>query len=371
MESSQQFNAHLCRVCEQRGCYKLSESVEVEFVCVETKATLLDAFNVFSTLNNVSGLILHTIYVNAMKSDNLFFFFQQNNIAVYLCQSCIDSLVAAYEFVQKVKLSDQRFESEFLVEDANAAIVNLTDCDDNDLVGILEADDVLDVEKIAFKRSRKYRKTDDTAGKRAKRRNSPKKSTQVDAPVNFALPHFVITSNATDEETTNDADEQFAENATNPLEILDDDTTTGYANELSPTRNNVKTLKTSAVVTSNLQEITDLCAITIDGDHNSESIYQCKYCPKAFAGPHHLMIHTRKSHQCQYCLTAFAKVTDLSKHVKETHNTFSCLLCGRVFRSNGNLRQHMRKNHEVFLPAHVSLINVDDAANYRDAAQTH
>lgn len=298
-----------------------------------------------------------------------FWAFEQNDVVVFLCQSCTDHLMIAYKFAQQVKLADQRFKLK--LQQIEVAATNADDCKLNDLVELLEADDDSEIEKSASKRTRKMRRPNETAVKRMKRDSSPKNPIHSDVPVNFALPHYVITSNAPDD------DEQFDENATNPSELerqlLDDEVdgqTLKYEIETSSTRSNVKTLNTSAIVTSNLEQIVDLCAITIDGDHDSQSIYQCKYCPKAFAGPYHLMIHTRKSHQCQYCLSAFVKVTDLSKHVKETHNSFDCLLCGRVFRTNGNLRQHMRKNHSVFLPAHVSLLNANEATNNDDTGQT-
>lgn len=296
-------------------------------------------------------------------------------MAVHLCPSCTDQLMIAYRFAQQVKVSDQRFGTKLLNVEVDVAAAEAYNSKLNELVILLEDDDELETEKITPKRTRKDRKANETAFKRTKRESSPKKPIQCDGLVNFALAQYVITSNAPNEDTT--IDEQFDENATNPLELdaqlLDDSIdyqTMKCENETSPIRNKVKTLKTSAIVASSLQEIGDLCAITIDGDHDGQSIYQCKYCPKAFAGPYHLMIHTRKSHQCQYCLRAFVKVADLYKHVKETHNSFECLLCGRVFRTNGNLRQHMRKNHSVFLPAHVSLLNADEARHNDDTEET-
>lgn len=287
----------------------------------------------------------------------------------------------AYNFAQKVKVSDQRFSSKLLQDDVDVALEVAKAYDDklNDIVEILEAGDDIEAEKSPsiLKRMRKNRRPNETVAKRTKRESSPKKPTQtvVVQPVNFALAQYVITSSTPDEDET--TDEHLDENATNPLELdghlLDDGAdgqTLKFDSETSPTRNKIKTLKTSTIVASNLQEIGDLCAITIDGDHDGQSIYQCKYCPKAFAGPYHLMIHTRKSHQCQYCMSAFVKVADLYKHVKEAHNSFDCLLCGRTFRTNGNLRQHMRKNHSVFLPAHVSLLNANDAMNNEAVGDT-
>lgn len=267
-----------------------------------------------------------------------------------------------------MKLSDERVQLLHVEIDLAGAETNQLDDKSNDVIRLLETDDESQPEKITLKRSRKTRKPNDSPIKRKKGDASPQKSMQNDVPGNFALTQYVVTSNTPDEAIA--TDERDVETSTASLELdsqlLDGDfdgPTSKFDSEISPTRNNVKTLKTSAVVASNLHEISDWSAMALDGDHDSQSIYQCKYCPKAFAGPYHLMIHTRKSHQCQYCLSAFAKVTDLYKHVKETHNSFDCLLCGRVFRTNGNLRQHMRKNHSVFLPAHVSLLNASEATS--------
>lgn len=200
----------------------------------------------------------------------------------------------------------------------------------------------------------------------SKENESPKKF-KPEKYLNMALPQFVISNqiNDIDDENSIENPENIRDN-----DIIEDESL------VSGKRHKVKTLDISAIMlptdgekSSNIQEISDMCASSsevavpssshIDDDKTS-SIYKCKYCPKAFAAPYHLMIHTRKSHMCQYCLEAFVKVTDLYKHVKEMHNSFDCLLCGRSFRTNGNLRQHMRKVHSVFLPAHVSLLNVEE-----------
>lgn len=165
---------------------------------------------------------------------------------------------------------------------------------------------------------------------------------------NMALPQFTITNN-------HQSDMEDDGNGTNLY--------MGDSDDISP-RQKVKTMSVSAIKLCGngtekdkayLQNLDKLCATPSD---DNTSIYKCKYCPKAFASPYHLMIHTRKSHVCQHCLEAFEKPTELYKHVREKHNSFDCLLCGRVFRSNSNLRQHMRKTHSIYLPAHVSLLEV-------------
>lgn len=175
--------------------------------------------------------------------------------------------------------------------------------------------------------------------------------------LNIALPKFVITSepNSEDEDGGEPPDPfQDEEQGAKPV-------------------NKIKTLNISKVVLSReimeneSVDLQDICASsagitemrTVPDDSDLQSIYKCKYCPKAYASAHHLMMHTRKVHMCQYCLSVFEKVTDLYKHSKETHKTFECLMCGCVFRSNGNLRQHMRSYHSIFLPAYVSLLSVE------------
>lgn len=168
--------------------------------------------------------------------------------------------------------------------------------------------------------------------------------------VNIALPHFIITNVQFDE------DESQIE-SDSKTDIYDDDLQSGSESH----RKNIKTLKPSAVIPPDLDKINELLGLSpLDSDGDTQSIYKCSHCPKAFAAPHHLMIHMRKSHLCQYCLATFSKINDLYTHVKEMHKTFECLLCGKEFQSNGNLRQHMRKNHSIFLPAHISLLNISD-----------
>lgn len=167
----------------------------------------------------------------------------------------------------------------------------------------------------------------------------------------MALPQFTISNNAGDSDTEENA----------AMELLDD-----LIEEISP-RRKFKTVNVSAVKvnrndvdsTSNeLSNLEKMCESSAQDD--GKSVFKCQHCPKAFATAYHLMIHSRKSHVCQHCLQAFEKPTDLYAHIKEKHDKFECLLCGRVFRSNSNLRQHMRNMHAVFLPAHVSLLSLEN-----------
>lgn len=51
-KNDQQFDGTVCRVCQQEGCFEMSEN---EFHYEDTKVTLLTAFNAFSCLDNVSS----------------------------------------------------------------------------------------------------------------------------------------------------------------------------------------------------------------------------------------------------------------------------------------------------------------------------
>lgn len=196
--------------------------------------------------------------------------------------------------------------------------------------------------------------------KRKAKTEEPSEVYEIKVGVNIALPHFVIANVDVDEDETPNS----IENDCN-METYDGDLQSGSESH----RKNIKTLKPSAVIPPDLDKINELLGLSpLDSDGDIQSIYKCSHCPKAFAAPHHLMIHMRKSHLCQYCLATFSKINDLYTHVKEMHKTFECLLCGKEFQSNGNLRQHMRKNHSIFLPAHISLLNVSDMEQ-QDTAQ--
>lgn len=180
---------------------------------------------------------------------------------------------------------------------------------------------------------------------------------------NIAFPHFVV-ANLDREPNTMDAadvtnDEIYC------VDDIDNHTTTTNVQ-----RKQVKTLKPSAIIPSDLNKINELLSMSpLENDTDPKTtIFKCNHCPKAYAAPHHLMVHLRKSHLCQYCLATFVKINDLYGHVKEMHRTFECLLCGKAFQSNGNLRQHLRRHHFIFLPAHISLLSVT-TVNEADAIQ--
>lgn len=284
----------------------------------------------------------------------------QSNGSIQLCQLCTDSLTSAYIFWQRVKKSDDSLSSIVHTEDNTRKRPRLHDdiefisTDDGEIEHYLieegDGDKTNDDYKIALipndtekRKERKPRAKE--SGRIPAESNKPTESINR-IGVNIALPHFVITNNIPKEGHADD-DGNF----------LDSENDADKAK--SPSKQ-VKTLTASIIVPNDLEQINKLGLSPLRTEDDAQSIYQCTHCPKAFAAPYHLMIHMRKSHLCQYCLSTFDKINELYEHVKEAHQTFDCLLCGREFQSNGNLRQHMRKNHSIFLPAYISLLNLDD-----------
>lgn len=99
----------------------------------------------------------------------------------------------------------------------------------------------------------------------------------------------------------------------------------------------------------------------LDKSEDSSILYQCTYCPKAFATEYHLGLHNLKVHICQHCLKGFAKPKELHEHIKIEHDSFTCTFCQKSLSSNSNLRAHVKKIHGILLPAGVSLINLKKA----------
>lgn len=260
-----------------------------------------------------------------------------------MCELCTESLTLAYSFWQQIKQSDDRFVKESAKKETQRNETEI-EIEENRLVeyveDIPEPQEKTDSQQLPVKR--KIRKTN------PKPIETPE-TNETKIGVNIALPHFVIANAEYDEHEIQDQLESG-------IKTEDGDS----QSDSESYRKKIKTLKPSAVIPPNLDKINELCMSPIEFDGDTQSIYKCSHCPKAFAAPHHLMIHMRKSHMCQYCLATFAKINDLYSHVKEMHRTFVCLLCDKEFQSNGNLRQHMRKNHSIFLPAHISLLNISD-----------
>lgn len=131
------------------------------------------------------------------------------------------------------------------------------------------------------------------------------------------------------------------------------------ANELSP--QSILTRKKSPIqvsgkVTQKISAFTvdpqklNAIYLNLDKKESNSVLYQCTYCPKAFATIYHLGIHNKKAHLCQHCLQGFPKSQDLFAHIRNEHNSFKCSYCDKVLSTNSNLRAHVRKIHHVDVP---------------------
>lgn len=283
-------------------------------------------------------------------------YFSKDSVEIHLCEACTESLTVAYSFWQQIKQSDEDFLKESDNKVAPESVIDL------ESVMFVETENVdaenVDTENVEENVNSEHSDEPNTKllpVKRKLRKTKPKieEPTEINTKkigVNIALPHFIIEYANPNEHEHRDMD------GANKSDDADSQS------DSESYRKKIKTLKPSAVIPADLNKINELCRspMEIDGDNDTQSIYKCSHCPKAFSSPHHLIIHMRKSHMCQYCLATFSKINDLYSHVKEMHRTFDCLLCSKEFQSNGNLRQHMRKNHFIFLPAHTSLLNISD-----------
>ncbi|XP_055843253.1 zinc finger protein 652 [Episyrphus balteatus] len=86
-------------------------------------------------------------------------------------------------------------------------------------------------------------------------------------------------------------------------------------------------------------------------------VYLCQYCPRAFSTSAFLIAHVRKTHGCKFCASVFEKAKDLFAHIREAHAKFECVVCGKEFTSNSNMRNHLKNVHKVKVPANVSLLS--------------
>lgn len=91
-------------------------------------------------------------------------------------------------------------------------------------------------------------------------------------------------------------------------------------------------------------------------DADPSVIYRCKYCMKAFSNASYLLQHVKSSHLCIHCLLILPSYKSLNQHYKDDHSVIICSLCQRQFNTSVSYRQHLKKNHLLSLPAHISIL---------------
>lgn len=261
-----------------------------------------------------------------------------------ICANCANRLAEAYDFAMKVSESDKRFVDLF-DESSTSKIIEYVDeveyisnpeiiqiKEQTEMTEISNVDELDDSITVSDHDNQEY-VDDNYVVKTA--RLTRKRLSDSDSGNYVAVPQYTITT----QRQELDMSDIFFPNKDQTTPVI------------------VKTVDVAAVqVSSDNLDFNDsfMCK---DYDNDANSMYLCKYCPKAFASSHHLIVHTKKSHVCQFCLQGFRHATDLYEHIR-THKDFKCHVCKKRFNTNSNLRSHLRKIHNLKLPANTSLLTL-------------
>ena len=96
----------------------------------------------------------------------------------------------------------------------------------------------------------------------------------------------------------------------------------------------------------------DCISIAIHSQVRDQKPFECQHCGKRFKSNGELKTHIRthtgdKPFKCQHCGKGFSQSGDLQKHIR-THTgdkPYKCQHCGKAFSQNGNLQSHIRTHH--------------------------
>ena len=97
--------------------------------------------------------------------------------------------------------------------------------------------------------------------------------------------------------------------------------------------------------------------------HDPELKYKCPACPKQFVKANTLRMHINNVHKgsksqkkCKLCDAILFSESGMYAHMKTAHNSedrFSCNLCGEIFLTEGQLKEHSLSHDDPLHWAHV------------------
>lgn len=329
----------ICRIClSEKDCIDMTDENRV---IISTKNSDEDQEDAPIPIKNAffyfSSLRVNFICFK-MKIVSQMLFLQQECIseAPMICSNCANRLAEAYDFAMKVSESDKRFVDLFDETNTSKLIEYVDEVEfvsNPEIIQINEVTEITNTEglddNIIVSDHDNLDHTDNNyvikTARPIRKRLSEDNSNYV------AVPQYTITT-----------------------QHQEDDISDIYLSKDRSTPLIVKTVDVSAIhITSDNLDFTD----SMDYENDKDSMYMCKYCPKAFASSHHLIVHTKKSHVCQFCLQGFRLSAELYEHIR-THKDFRCHICKKQFNTNSNLRSHLRKIHNLKLPANTSLLTL-------------
>jgi len=102
--------------------------------------------------------------------------------------------------------------------------------------------------------------------------------------------------------------------------------------------------------------------------HSGEKLFECTVCSKRFSRSDSLVVHSRihsgeKPYKCSLCNNSFTQLGHLQLHERRAHSnsrSCECPFCGKLFKTNMNLKQHVRIHTDAKLQSrtHVDTVLV-------------
>ncbi len=103
------------------------------------------------------------------------------------------------------------------------------------------------------------------------------------------------------------------------------------------------------------ETVKDSYEFNVISHSNTDCIYSCEYCVKAFGNLELLMKHLSTCHVCQLCLHISSNYNDLNIHHKTHQENISCPFCESHIAQK-SFRQHIKKKHIPNIPNYYALL---------------